>query len=127
MVFLDANIVLELLLLNRRKRQIVRQLVDDLDEAMAISSLTAHLVLHFGRLESIADDLLHASLDRFTILPVTSDNYYWARQHEAGKDFEDALQVSVALRAKCTKFLTLDRALARNYAKNYPDVAFISP
>ncbi len=125
MVFLDANILLEYLLPNRLKVDQVRQLLKTVGQPTAISALTAHLVLHFGRVERVSDDLLYAAIECSLILPLLAEDYQWAKTHEAGKDFEDALQLSVALRAGCTHFMTLDRQLANNYQPQ--PLSFIVP
>ncbi len=125
MVFLDANILLEYLLPDRTEVSEVRRLLQTIDQPTVISALTAHLVLHFGRVKRVSDDLLHAAIDRSMIVGLLPEDYHWARSHEIGNDFEDALQISVALRSHCTHFMTLDRPLAKNYQKQ--PLSFIVP
>ncbi len=117
MIFLDANILLELLLPGRRKvLQVEKYLEEQTGQIFAISMLSVHLVWHFGRLAGIPDKYLASSLAEHEILACEPIDYAWALGNEEGKDFEDALQVAAALRGGCTELLTLDKALARAYA-----------
>jgi predicted nucleic acid-binding protein len=117
MVFLDANILLEQLLPNRPRTETVTEALATLDALTCVTTLTVHLVLHFGRLDGVPDKLLHEALARQRILPLAPEDYIWARDNEIGKDFEDALQVAAALRSKSRTFMTLDRPLAKNYSQ----------
>lgn len=109
----------------RPKVEEVRRLLEALDQPIAISMLTVHLVLHFGRVEHVSDELIHAAIARCEVLDLSEPDYAWAKTHETGKDFEDALQLSVALRAGCTHFMTLDHQLAKNYHQQ--PFVFIAP
>jgi predicted nucleic acid-binding protein len=51
------------------------------------------------------------------ILPLALEDYRWAVDNEQGRDFEDALQVAMAIRTGCSSFITLDANLAKRYAK----------
>lgn len=113
-VFLDANILIEIC--HRRDRfddavAYVRQHAGH----TAVSVLTAHLVMYFGR-KVAGDDALKALLSDHDILPITSSNVSWAFNNEQGDDFEDALQVACAIDGNCTEFATFDSALAKRYA-----------
>jgi predicted nucleic acid-binding protein len=119
MVFLDANILLEIILKNRAKRPQVKEYLESLSKSndfASISMLTANLIMHFGRKEQIDDDLLLDVIDENELLTLSSEDYKWALIHEQRKDFEDALQVSVAIRSGCDTFVTLDSNLAKAYA-----------
>lgn len=115
MVFLDANILLELILPNRRSLAPILQYLEQANQT-AISSLTIHLVFYFGRKVSIADTILHGVIAENTILSLERSDYEWAALYEQGQDFEDALQVACAIRSGCSEFVTLDRRLATRYA-----------
>src|ERR1700722_4539380 len=99
MIFLDANILLEVVLVDRPHYERVKRLLDNTTEETALSTLTAHLVMHFGRKEEANDAFLHAMLGENTILDLTHEDYQWAANNEQGRDFEDALQVAVAIRS----------------------------
>lgn len=117
MIFLDTNILLELILAGRPRYTEVKQFLQGTTEETAISALTVHLVMHFGRKEQAEDAFLHAVLSENRILPLTSEDYQWAVDNEQGKDFEDAIQIAVAIRTSCSPLVTLDANLAKRYAK----------
>lgn len=116
MVFLDANILLELILEDRTRVQIVSDYLSTVSETTVISMLSAHLVLHFGRKEKVSDKRLHSLISQTILVDLITEDYAWAVAHERGLDFEDALQLSVALRNGCHTFVTFDAALAKAYA-----------
>ncbi len=117
MIFLDTNILLEIILTNRSRYTHVKHFLEMTQEETAISILTAHLVLHFGRKEQAEDAFLHAVLGENKLLALTPADYKWAANNEQGKDFEDALQIASAIRSGCSSFVTLDTTLAKRYAK----------
>jgi predicted nucleic acid-binding protein len=78
--------------------------------------LTVHLIMHFGRKEQIDDYFLQAVINENELFSLSAEDYEWALVNERGKDFEDALQLAVAMRTNCDTFLTLDKKLARDYA-----------
>lgn len=115
MVFLDTNILLEIILVDRSRYTQVKQFLDILREETAISALTVHLVMHFGRKEQADDAFLHAVLNQNRLLALTLQDYEWAVNNEQGRDFEDALQLATAIHSECTSFVTLDATLAKRY------------
>lgn len=117
MIFLDANTLLEITLADRPYYTQVQHFLENTDEATAISMLTSHLVIHFGRKAQIDDAFLHAVLNENKLLALTPEDYEWAANNERGSDFEDALQMSIAIRSGCSSFVTLDAALAKRYTK----------
>lgn len=117
MIFLDTNIILEIMLANRPHCSQVNRFLENITEATAVSMLTIHLVMHFGRKTQTEDAFLHAVLNENKLLALTPDDYEWAANNEQGNDFEDALQMSIAIRSGCSSFITLDAALAKRYAE----------
>ena len=117
MIFLDTNIILEITLAGRRHCTQVKHFLGGTKETTAVSMLTTHLVMHFGRKAQIEDAFLHAVLNENKLLALTSEDYEWAANNERGSDFEDALQLAIAIRSGCSSFITLDAALAKRYAK----------
>lgn len=117
MVFLDVNIILEVLLHNRLRDEAVARALSTIDQPMAVSMLTVHLVWYFGRKDGVSDATLTKVLRPYEILSLEADDYAWALANEQGRDFEDALQVAAALRAGCDTFMTLDSKLARRYCE----------
>lgn len=116
MVFLDTNILLEITLNNRVHFPQVKRFLEAVDDETAVSTLSAHLVMHFGRKEHADDAFLQGVIAENKLLDITSEDYIWAVANERGKDFEDALQIATALRAGSIAFVTLDRSLAKAYA-----------
>ena len=117
MVFVDANIVLEILLSRENKTRAARLLAGS--DTCCLSVLSCHLVWYFGRKDGVADCIIQETIENFELLDSSAADYEWALRHEEGKDFEDALQVAAALRGGCDTFLTFDRRLAKRY-KNLP-------
>ena len=116
MVFLDSNILLELILDKRTRVREVTDYLADLSDSTAISLLSVHLVMHFGRKEQVTGKRLRSLIGQNLLLDLTAEDYDWAVTNERGSDFEDALQLAIALRNGCSTFVTLDQALARAYA-----------
>jgi predicted nucleic acid-binding protein len=116
MVFLDANAVLEVVIAAREHSQRTREFIDNIEDDVAISMLSTHLIMHFGRKEGVDDNILLGMIGSCKILNLESEDFRWATKSERGRDFEDALQVSVALRNGCSEFITLDKKLAKAYA-----------
>ena len=116
MIFLDANILLEITLKDRVHAQQVQQYLSRVTDPTAISMLSVHLLMHFGRKGRVNNEFLHAVINENEILPLTTEDYLWAASNERGRDFEDALQVASATNAQCEAFITLDKNLAQAYA-----------
>lgn len=115
MIFLDTNILLEVVLTDRPHFKEVERFVAKISEETAVSLLTVHLVMYFGRKEQANDAFLHAVLNENKLIPLTQEDYEWATDNENGNDFEDALQIAAAVRSGCTTFVTLDKQLAKRY------------
>jgi predicted nucleic acid-binding protein len=113
-VFLDANIVLEILL-GRKQATAARTLIKNAADELYISALTAHLVIHFG--QAIVDlPVLRQFLADYTVLSLESTDFQWAFNNIRTNDFEDSLQLAVAIRNGCSSFSTFDQDLAKKYA-----------
>jgi predicted nucleic acid-binding protein len=116
MVFLDASILLEIILRDRAKKLQVENFLQAVSEPTAISMLSVHLIMHFGRKEQASDEFLEGVIKENELLTLLPEDYEWATVNEKKKDFEDALQMAVAIRAMCETFVTLDNDLAKAYA-----------
>lgn len=114
MVFLDANILIELIVPGRAHFKKVKKSLNSYTEVY-MSTLSAHLCWHFGRQAGVSDDLIAIIIDSCTLLSLEPADYYWARKNEQGKDFEDALQLACSLRNNCRQFMTLDKDLMKSY------------
>ena len=114
MVFLDANILIELIVPKRARYEQVKELLSGYTE-VCLSTLTAHLCWYFGRQAGVNDALIATIIESCTLLSFEPVDYYWARENEQSEDFEDALQLACSLRNNCETFMTLDKALMKNY------------
>jgi predicted nucleic acid-binding protein len=112
-MYLDANILLEILL-SRPNEKSARKLLEEQSGDMFISTLTAHLVTHFGK--SIVElPILRAFLADYALLSLEANDFEWAFTNARDSDFEDALQLAVAIRSGCEEFVTFDKHLAALY------------
>ena len=117
MVFLDANVVLEIILKDRPHFNQAKKFLEAIDDDTAVSVLSTHLIMYFGRNQHIEDALLESVIGENELLSITPEDYVWAVMNERGKDFEDALQVATAIRNGCETFVTFDSSLASAYAE----------
>ena len=114
MIFVDANVVLEVIE-KRLRADACEQLLRGAEEK-AISLLTLDLVMYFVEKDKLAWEPVKTFLESFAWLPITDTDAQWAFGNFKGDDFEDALQISCAKREGCNKFATLDKDLAKKYA-----------
>ena len=118
MICLDANILLDVAL-ERTHKTACESLIDTARknrEELAITALTLDIVMYYAERHRIDMGWIQQYLNLFTWLPVEEADAHWAFARFKGKDFEDGLQVACALREKCSKFVTIDRGLAKKYA-----------
>jgi predicted nucleic acid-binding protein len=113
-VFLDANIVLEIVL-GRHNQQLAKDLLFKYSDNLNISSLTAHLITYFGQ-KRVDLPILRRFLEDYIVLSLDSVDFEWAFNNIRNNDFEDALQLSVAIRNGCNSFITFDKSLVDTYA-----------
>lgn len=118
----DANVILETLLPERPKVAAVEQSLAG--KTVHISMLTVHLAYHFGKKEGYSLAEIKSSLEGYEVLDLTREDYQLATHLVQNNDFEDALQLAVALRSECDTIMTLDREFARTYRAR---TAFITP
>lgn len=119
-IFLDANIVLEILL-GREKDAVARKIVGQHADSLHISALTAHLAVHFGQ-AIVTLPVLRQFLADYTVLPLDAADFEWAFANVQNSDFEDAVQLGTAIRCGCAQFITFDKALFKTY-KNLPSIS----
>jgi predicted nucleic acid-binding protein len=112
-IFLDANVLLEIVL-GRDKEVAARKFIESNDENLCISTLTAHLVVHFGK-SIVTLPVLRKLLADYTVLSLDNADFEWAFTNIRGADFEDALQIAVAVRNGCSELVTFDKNLASTY------------
>lgn len=100
--------------MGREKDAEARRVLKQYAGNLYISALTAHLVMHFGQ-TFVALPVLRQFLTDYTILPLTAEDFEWAFINIRNRDFEDALQLGVAIRHGCSQFVTFDEALFATY------------
>lgn len=121
-IFLDANILLDILF-DRANSSVARDYILKNDGTLHISALTAHLVTHFG-LKIFELNVLNKYLADYYIEDLTAQDVEWAFTNTRNKDFEDALQLAIAIRTGCTIFATLDKTFFNTY-KDLPTIKVV--
>lgn len=122
-VFLDANILLEIIL-GRENEPVAREFLSTQRGELVISALTAHLIVHFG-LTRVPIAVLQTFLADYTIVSLEQADFDWAFANVRDDDFEDALQLSCALNAGCYSFVTFDRNLHRAYNEHLANLGVV--
>jgi predicted nucleic acid-binding protein len=112
-MFLDANLLMSIIF-ERSEQRLARRVMAQYSDQLYISSLTGHLVFHFGKKVYTIDEL-HEFIGDYTILPLESCDFEWAYNNRRNDDFEDALQLAVAIRGGCKRFVTFDSDLYGDY------------
>ena len=117
MICLDANILIEVIL-GRKKATACRELIQRTTDDIAITILSLDLVMYYAEKNKLSLAPIEQFLRTFIWLAIVESDVDKAFKRYTDDDFEDALQISCALRESCTKFVTLDSALAKKYAKD---------
>jgi len=119
-VAFDANVILELVL-GRKNSGIVQKLIRNTAGELCISTLSVHLIVHFGsRYTSMT--ALRSLVSAFDICDLTAEDINWAFSNRHDEDFEDALQIAIAIRNGCNVFYTFDEQLVKAY-RNLPTLS----
>lgn len=113
-IFLDANILLEILFTRQRAEQVLEVLSNEKNPQFCVSVLSVDLVMYFVELEKKDKSIAWEFLQRYEILDMSPIDNRWAYDNDAG-DYEDALQTACALRNRCAKLITLDRAFEKMF------------
>lgn len=114
--FVDANVLLETLLIGRKKAAIAVKVLSSA-ENVVISPLTTHLYVYFGKKENHTVSVLLEDLQAYQITPMNQPVFEWAVANRQYENFEDALQVACAVLGGCDRIITFDRQLANNYRR----------
>lgn len=114
-VFVDANVILELLLKRPRADDILRFFDQD-SYQLSISPLTVHLAYYFGFKANVTPTLIKNALREFEILTMDAATVLSAQKRLDGHDFEDCLQAATAEQAHCELIITLDRQFRKSSA-----------
>ncbi len=116
MIFVDANVLLEVIQKRTRAKACEQFLSNDKNKA--ISTLTLDLVMYFVERDKLPWESVKSFLESFSWLPVTDADAQWAFMNFKGDDFEDALQIACATRESCSRLVTLDGTLSKKYAQD---------
>lgn len=119
-VFLDANVLIEILESRPKDKQAIAVLTDSAHRTH-ISSLTCHIVTYVA-MRRVGLRMVEDFLQDHIILDLLSEDVLWAIENRRNDDFEDALQVAVAIRTGCDTFYTFDAQLAKAY-RDLPTIA----
>jgi predicted nucleic acid-binding protein len=106
-IFLDANILLEILF-DRRLAAECRSVVNPSNE-YAISVITVHIVWYMAEKYKLQTQLIDDLLSVWVILPVTDQIIQVSRNRYDGKDFEDCLQAACAESGNYDEIITIDK------------------
>lgn len=118
-IYLDANVLLEAVLKRENKAK-ADKLIHETSGSSYISALTAHIVMYFGS-KDLEIFILQQFLADFNMLPLEQSDFEWAYNNRRNNDFEDALQLAVAIRNGCEQFMTFDKTLYETY-KSLPQL-----
>lgn len=113
LVFLDANVLLELILRKRRLTAVVQQFIHE--NQTVISPLSAHLAFYFGQKDGLQKEYIFEILKNFQYTEFGANEVMWAMENCQDNDFEDALQVACAVLNGAKLFVTIDKKLAKKY------------
>jgi predicted nucleic acid-binding protein len=117
-IFLDANILLELLLPGRAKTKECEQFLQSYKGQFVISSLSIHIAYYYCKKQGYSISQVDSFISDFEIASVGRDEYLLAIKLVKGDDIEDALQVATSISNDCNDFLTIDKQLAKTYSQN---------
>lgn len=116
LVFIDTNVLLDVLLPDRPRFVLASQFISN-SPSLAISALSVHLAVHFGKKFHLQPDNIKTAIELLAVLPIEQTTLQWAFTNLQNTDFEDAIQVACAVLSGCSQFVTSDVALAKNYSQ----------
>jgi predicted nucleic acid-binding protein len=107
-IFVDANVILEIMLRRRHYREALKALAVP-DRYFVISPLTVHLCYYFCLRENVDFKAVSKILAAFEVLPMNGQTVQLAQERCDGNDFEDCLQSVCAELGGCDGIITLDK------------------
>lgn len=113
-IFLDANILMEILF-QRSKYSQIKDIFGNYSN-FYISFLTVHILMYYTEIEKLEPANTWKLLENLTILENNQNTFDFAKKIYDGKDFEDCLQVATCLNNNTKNFLTLDKNLAKKHS-----------
>lgn len=111
--FFDANVLIEVLE-SRKNSNLAISALRSMSSDNFISVLTGHIIMHVCK--RVEPSVLRNFLDDYTMLDFVPDDVVWAFENKRNEDFEDALQIAIAIRNGCSTFVTFDKKLAKDYS-----------
>jgi predicted nucleic acid-binding protein len=112
-LFIDANVLMEIMFA-RSKMEQVTELFHDANSEFFTSTITVHILYYFAEREGIDRNFVRRLTDLVGHLPVGPDLLADAQKRYDGKDFEDCLQAVCAEQNGCEEIITLDRKFAQH-------------
>jgi predicted nucleic acid-binding protein len=116
-VFLDANILMEMLFERAKASDVasnLRALPDD--DLLVLSIFSVNVIFYYVEKYGFPKATAHEFIKNYKVLDMNEADYGWARDNDVG-DFEDALQIACARRHACAKLITLDQDMDKQYGK----------
>lgn len=114
MLFLDVNIILEILL-NRPKAFFCLEECKKHSQ-LFISPTCIHIIYYFAEKAGIDKKIVQDLLTDFTILNSGREQLNIAQKIYDGKEMEDALQIACATGNNISKVFTLDTKMIKKYS-----------
>ncbi len=114
-VFFDANVIFAMIFPKRSGRTGAEKAYR-VAPSVVVSALTVQLAVYFGAKDhdfSPAD--IRSALKGVEVLDLTATDTEWAFNNMRNNDYEDALQLAVAVRNGCDVFATFDKSLYNTY------------
>lgn len=112
-VFIDTNILLEIIFV-RNKYKLCRKIILDNYKKLYISALSVHICNYFIEKYNLGIEEYKQFFNNFETINLDTKVLELAYQNYT-QDFEDSIQVASAINKKCTKFITLDKKLYKQY------------
>ncbi len=106
-LFVDANVVLEVLLM-RPGIQAAMEALANREGYASVSPLTVHLCYYYCGKGGVKDHHIKEYLKNFFILTMDNNVVKLAQDSYHGKDFEDCMQAACAELGGCDEIITFD-------------------
>ncbi|MEI6728332.1 MAG: PIN domain-containing protein [bacterium] len=113
MLFLDANIILEILF--KREKYELCLLECQKHESICISPTSIHIIYYYAEKAKLDLAEVEKMLGDIAILPFTQSEFKLALSLFKNKDMKDALQVATAINSEVEAIFTLDLAMINKY------------
>ncbi len=121
-VFVDTNIMLDILLDRSRLPQVKKTLANKNVYISSFSVATSYYIL--GRNEAISNSSFQKAIAPYKVLSINAITIEKAFEIVGEEDLEDAIQIACCIENAIDLFVTADQAIAKIYS-NYVDVETI--